>query len=276
MTRPRIALIAGAGWKGGNIEVLLPEGTIPYRCPEVLFPLPDGNTVLSRMVTQLRRSGVGEIYVGVGNPDCYRTRQLEKTLTDRDLVPSGVPGDPAWTWDRVMQVKRLEVNVVPINNPLSAGSCLETMSILLSSLISGPQDAVIGLAGDYVFESIFLEELIEFATYPSVCWVLPVHDILFLNAYGARALMHHIRSYPCRSDGMSIMNGNMLWKEQDLLAQKGFEFWEPPDEMKEYAPWVGVASMAKDCVPKFAELGIKLIEWDAACMIAEADPVEDQ
>lgn len=281
MDNIRTALIACAGWKFGEIQAVAPELDIPYRCPEALFPLADGNTVLSRMVKQLRRYGVKDIYVAVGNPDTYRTLKKEKLVGEqRGYTPPGTPGDTPWTWERVWEVKKIDrhIHVVLIDNPLMCSSEWETVAQLLGCLYGDHRVGnTVFVAGDYIFETAFLHSLFKRAPrgHPSICWVLPVHDIIFLNEYGVRTLWKHIKRFPERCKDQTIMGGGALWVERELLGNQGFEMWEPKEDCKQFAPWVGKGNLGEGDRPLFAELGTKAIEYTAAQFIALDDPIGD-
>ena len=66
----KIAVILGAGWKPFNDAKLRGKWKelVPPRCPELLWPLPDGHTVLSRYVAQFKKLGVDYVVACVGRP----------------------------------------------------------------------------------------------------------------------------------------------------------------------------------------------------------------
>jgi hypothetical protein len=265
MRKADIAVIAAAGWKYGALPSVMPEWEHDFRLPEPLFPLPDGNTIVQRLVKQLKLAGVSTVVVAVGHPNDYLSGEIAHKLVN---LYGTCPGEGSpWSWERVEHIWEIGALPLLLHNPLSWSRNV-TMRKLLEHIAPRRWDTVLGLAGDYVFETKFLHELIAKAVWPSVHWVIPRHDMLFLDRPGYWRLLTHMQ------DQGDTASGSSLWRRRALLKARGVKSTHALETAwMAYAPWVGHGELSEDTPVKFVDVGTEVIAWEAAQSIAKEDPV---
>ncbi len=260
--------IVGAGWKCGMLEVRAAPSTIPFRCPELLFPLGNGQTVLSRLVKQFRSFGAKNFLVGIGNPDNCPTIPQEDILHKLYGVSCPGYGQSPWTHARVKYVRSLGVGVVLMDNPLHFSGWATYRSIFGKLLKTGGWEKAIGLSGDYVFNTAFLKNVIANNAWPSMCWLEPVHELLFLTHDGLTRFVGFMDSH-VNAKRQDYLGGGCVWKDRIRLGKKwGIHGWSP-GWFKNYTNKTHRA----DELVRFQEIGTKVNEWKRACLIEKKDPI---
>lgn len=240
MTGPDIALITGAGWKPFNEWKLRGQWRmrVPFRTPELLWPLPGGETVLSRYVKQLTSLGVKAIFAGVGDPGNSDPKEMEyRYRVKHNAVVPGY-GDSVWTLAKIEQVEEAGATPILIQDPFAGKkTCWTTLIEMFSStaLQCRSWKHAVVLPGDYVLSTAFIREQFGLARYPEQDWLLPRHSMEFLDRDGAVAFIEHLKK--------TIPHGqNRTWKDRDKLRLDGFYLryiWDfrkdlPPDERRAY------------------------------------------
>lgn len=272
MRAPDLALITGAGWKGGFIEALLPPGSLPHRCPEILYPLCN-ETVVERVIKQLRRIGTKLFMVGLANPGALLTREAEdywKEVRGHTCPPPR--GAKYMTPERVAQVRRYGAECVLVNDALRMSEWSTLAALLKNALAVKGWETAVKLAGDYVWDTGFLSSILEEAEYPSLCWLMRTHDIFFFDRESAAAwLKFHNEAlvtggeYYSPKTPKKRLGPNAMWHLKDKLGALGFNQWRVEERF-------GLDRKTFDPV-LVAELGIRRFEYDAACRISVTDPV---
>ena len=196
---PDIALIAAAGWKPADEWRLRGKwrDIVPLRTPEVLWPLPDGQTVLSRYCAQLNKIGVGAIFVGVGNPDNSPTESIEHRHKARCGAEVSGHGNPVWTHDKIEYIRGLGCYPLFIEDPMAPKKCCWTTIVdMLDMLDAGGTmwDTLMTLMGDYVLKTSFLEERMANCLPPEQIWLLPKHSFEFLGRASARRFASFLKT----------------------------------------------------------------------------------
>lgn len=272
MTRPDLVMITGAGWKGGFIEAALPAGSLPHRCPEILYPLCN-ETVIERVVKQLRRIGTRRFMAGLANPGALLTKEAEDHWKEKRGHTCPPPrGAKYMTLERVAQVREYGVECVLVNDALRMSEWTTLSAVLKKALAIQGWETAVKLAGDYVWNTEFLDAILEEAEYPSLCWLMSHHDIFFFTRESAQAWVNF-------HDGTLVSGGeyyspktprkrlgpNAMWHLKDRVSALGFSQWGVEERF-------GLDRKAFDPV-LVAELGIRRHEYDAACRISVTDPV---
>jgi len=184
-----VALIAGAGWKGAACRISIvppktPEFLLPLiTCPELLLPLGDGSTVLSRLAGQLQDRGFS-LFISVGGPGCLfptaaRHYGGHRTLITKEAVRAGQVVSP-WTEERIRYVQQFGC-VVRQPNP-DIGNCHTSFCSLIDAAGKG-WDRWLLLCGDMVISNKLLDETLS---YPSSCWFRLKDQILWLDSDGLK------------------------------------------------------------------------------------------
>jgi len=264
-----VGMILGAGWKLGKVAALAPFPIDPT-CPELLMPLGNGETIVSRLVSQLKLLGASDVYVAVGAPDTYNLEAYEAQVArSSGYVPMG---RAVWTWERVDEVRKLGVRIVPVNNPLIFGSRYESMRQLLLSVSGYKRDVpnTFVLSGDYVFDTHYLATLI--AGVPSVItWILPIHDVMLLKQTGREMWLRWAREWMCKANS-NVLGRQSMWKDRSTLAEYGIlSHSYTVEEWREIAPYIGHKHLPPGVRPLFSEPSPDLASWEAAMYIVEHD-----
>jgi len=270
MMLPDFALIVGAGWKPADEWRLTSQWReiVPLRTPELLWPLPGGETVLSRYVKQLTSIGIKRIYIGVGDPNNSPTKGIE----DRHKARTGavVPGygDPVWTQDKIDYIKGLGCHCypIPIDNPMAPKKCCWTTIVDMLEWIeyraSLSWDRLVTLMGDYVLSTAWLRERIEMAQYPEQVWLLPKHSMEFVDRNSVPAFRKHLQS-------VIPMGQTAGWTRRNELP--GFHqsyVWTRPDKDTSPAQKAAYHDKRRE---SWCEVGPG--EYSAGWALAEGDPI---
>jgi hypothetical protein len=175
----KVAVIAAAGWKGGGSNKLgFPD------CPEPLLPLPNGETIVSRLAKQLKRFGF-EIVIGAGQPGCT-FQSFEKfcpgcvvgDVLTTELAESGLSlDDSPWTEGRIEYLESLG-KVVLMPNP-GIGNCHDTYCRIIDVAL-GTWDRLLLLHGDMLFTDKFLTDIFALP-WPCQFSMHPVHTMFLLT-----------------------------------------------------------------------------------------------
>ena len=206
-----VALIAGAGWKGAacrlkNVPSQTPEFLLPLiACPELLLPLGDGSTVLSRLAGQLQDRGFS-LFISVGEPGCLfptaaRHYGGHRTLITKEAVRAGQMVSP-WTEERVRYVQQFGC-VVRQPNP-DIGNCHTSFCSLLDAA-GRDWDRWLLLCGDMVISGALLDEVL---VYSSSCWFRLKDQILWFGKNG----MRDYSSVVCTMAGTRSYDAGMVAK----------------------------------------------------------------
>jgi hypothetical protein len=182
-----VALIAGAGWKGAACRLKAvppktPDFLLPLiACPELLLPLGDGTTVLSRVADQLQDRGFS-LFVSVGKPGClFPTAAMHyggrRTLITKEAFGIGRTVSP-WTAERVRYVQQFGCAVEQANPDV--GNCHTSFYSLLDAA-GKDWDRWLLLCGDMVFSDALLDEMLSYAR---SCWFRLKDQVLLLDRQG--------------------------------------------------------------------------------------------
>lgn len=220
---PDIAIITGAGWKPFNEACSKDPDIVPHRTPELLWPLGDGHTVLSRLAAQFRAIGIQRIWAGVGEPGHSPTRAVE----DRQGQAWGFDrlegyGEPVWTRERISYVESIGVGGFTVRDPHAVGkTCWNTLAEILDYLSEHSWQRLLICAGDYIFKTAYLYRLIREAVYPSQVWLWPKHSVEFLDYQGTEALLGFLSELGTSHQGK-------VYLSRDQLAQRGVKIIDFP------------------------------------------------
>lgn len=262
-----IALIAGAGWKPADEWRLKGKWReiVPLRTPELLWPLPGGETVLSRYVAQLKSFGVREIFAGVGDPVNSPTDGVE----DRHRTRTGamVPGygDPVWTRDKIDYIETVGAIPILVDDPMAPKKCCFSTILEMVARVARyglKWDKAIVLMGDYVLSTAYLGKILNEASWPQQLWMLPKHSIEFLTIESFPAYSAHLKQY--------IPSGQTaLWKFREELP-----YFKQVYEWEETSPdWTPEQQAAYHAERRksFCEVGPG--EYPHGWALAEGDPI---
>ena len=188
----KIAILAAAGWKaaGHGFEGQLsdvPKICLPLEtCPESLLPLGGGNTVLSRLIRQLRAHDFSPILAVVGQPGCLfptiRDRPGTAHHTTEEQAQIGVTQTP-WTHERLDYVASL---AIPILSPDPNKANYEDSYARALDTIGWDWDRVLMMHSDTVIS----DDLLADALRQKASWFLqlhPYHNLIYLKRDCARA-----------------------------------------------------------------------------------------
>jgi len=209
---PDIAIITGAGWTPYNEGCTKDPDIVPRRTPELLWPLGDGHTVLSRLAAQFRSIGIGYIIAGVGetrsSPRAVEDRQQK--IWDYDHLINY--GGPVWTQARLNYVTSIGVNAYLMEDPHATGkTCWTTLATILVGLPTQKKwERIVVCNGDFIFKTACLHRLIEEATYPSQVWLWPKHSVDFLDRRGAETFLKYLDMLGTHHQGKVYLQRNWL------------------------------------------------------------------
>ena len=222
MTIPDVAVILGAGWKPFNECMSKDPDIVPRRVPELLWPLGDGHTVLSRLTAQLKAKGITRIIAAVGHPD-----DSPKAVEDRHAKQYGWAkegyGEPVWTAERLDYIHSMGACPFLIRNPFAAGkTCWSTLVDVAGDLLAdGSWEHVFTCSGDYIFKTEFLRQMIDGAVYSSQIWLWPKHSIEFLDRRGLRAFLDYLAE-------LNTYHQGKVYLQRGRLCERGVRIIDMP------------------------------------------------
>lgn len=155
MSRPKIAVIAAAGWKG--VGTAFPD--VPRGCPESLLPIGNGETVMSRQAKQLKALGY-RVFICVGQPGCLFPKWASIHCDSRHLITEDGAAqgraESPWTWERVDYAAQFGYPIL-ISNP--DGTSRHRTNLTALEML-GPSDYdVLLTAGDYLFTGKLIADI---------------------------------------------------------------------------------------------------------------------
>jgi NDP-sugar pyrophosphorylase family protein len=174
----KIAVVAVAGWKGGGEGYGRLVG-----CPEPLLPLPGGETIVSRLIKQLKGFGF-EIIIGAGTVG-YPYHAYAPFCKDGEISPELLEAldengflleDSPWTQERIDYLSKLGT-VVHMPDPGSS-SRHDTFCRIIDTLDTW--DNLMLVHGDMMFVDKFLQDVINLP-WPCQFSMHPVHTIFMLD-----------------------------------------------------------------------------------------------
>lgn len=190
-----IALIVGAGWKPADEWRLNGKwrDIVPLRTPEVLWPLPDNHTVLSRYAAQMMSIGVQHIFAGI-SPIGKSPAFTEDA--HRKKVGAEVPeyGSPIWTQEKVDYIKSLDIVPLVDQGVFDPKNCYWQTTVAMLLQIDMKWNRAVIIPGDYVLSTAFLERLASQARYPEQVWLLPKHSIEFIDRAAVPRYVEYLKS----------------------------------------------------------------------------------
>jgi len=214
MTIPDVAVVLGAGWKPFNECMSKDPDIVPHRIPELLWPLGDGHTVLSRLTAQLKAKGITRIIAAVGHPD-----DSPKAVEDRHAEQYGWTkegyGEPVWTAERLDYIHSVGACPFLIRDPFAAGkTCWSTLiDVAEEGLLADESwDRVLTCSGDFVFASQFLNRLIDDALYPSQVWLWSKHSMEFLDRRGLQSFLDYLTELDTYHQGKVYLQRGQLYE----------------------------------------------------------------
>ena len=228
-----VAIIAGAGWKcgGAGVKDIPPQTdaiSLPLTgCPEMLLPLGNGTTVISRLSSQLRKRGftifIGVAPVGYTYPSAtyFVTYKKRRYPVDKGSAQIGLSVE-VWTQERLDYVAKFGTTFFGPDPDKS-----NINSTLLAGIDrAGPDwDRWLLLPGDMMFSDALLDEIIA---WPCSCALWLGDLALWLNAEG---IGHYRELTRGRLGGKSKHHAisEKAWlvyphRHGDALAKRGIKF----------------------------------------------------
>lgn len=192
-----VAAIPAAGWKG-YIQKAMDKKEWGVKVPEALLPLPNGETILSRAVKQIRAAGAAEIFIGIGVPgksspiyENWLARGGYAGHTDKTAHYDVEMGAEIWTKERLEYVAGLDCQVISMPD-FDTTPCFCTIACLLEAILENgiSFDKLLVTFGDYVMTDETLDKILALE-YPCMWmpikwhqgWLLDVQTAAWLAAY---------------------------------------------------------------------------------------------
>lgn len=193
---------------------------LPSNLPEALVPL-NGETVLSRLVKQLKRLGAIEVFAGVGkigseaNPDLLKRLREERGFH----TPEGGP----WTPELWKYMRGLPCHLVEVPD-FGKCSIYDTIYRILQEILASNIDfqEIILFNGDYVFTDDALEYVLS-QPVPSIYFPQWLEFVLLFSHREAPFVLEKIQQYRGRSAGpvlSRILYGAKNYQDADCLRKK--------------------------------------------------------
>lgn len=228
--------------------------------------------------------GVEHIFAGVANPDNCPIEWYEDFIKGRRGVECPGRGQPHWTHERIDEVRKWAQPVL-VDDPLGT-SGWTTYQALFEIVRRIPEEKwgrLVGISGDYIFETAFLTEIVEQAVYPSICWLEPIHEMLFLDRDGLEVFLEYQATHS-RAEIKSRLTGvGGGRREQLLYGMRGKDVWEDrcklEDELRIRSWTPGHfhrythSTHRHDELVRFEEIGVSPNGWHRACLIEKEDPI---
>ena len=192
-----IVVITGAGWDPVTEAFTRREGfNIPARTPELFWSVSYDATVISRQAAQFKMLGAQRIFVGMGKPGCSPaiTEDHDKKVYNVKLPNYG---KSPWTQAQVDYIKQINCSPILIPDSHAKGeNCWSTLLRMAPTLLEEPWDRIIISAGDYVFRTAFLQNIVETSTWPLQFWFFTKHSMELLTRDAFLAYTTFLRELP--------------------------------------------------------------------------------
>ena len=218
---PNIAIITGAGWKPFNETNTSDPDIVPHRVPDLLWPLGDGHTVLSRLAAQFHGVKIKQVIAGVGAPGSSpkAVEDYQQGIWNTDYLEGYKK--PVWTQERIDYIESLKVQPALMDDPHARGkTCWTTLIPILEALLK--QDGwerLVVCAGDYIFKTAYLHKLIGDAVYSSQVWLWPKHSVEFLNRRGAQIFLAYLAEIDTHDQSKVYQQRNLLHRQGVVIVE---------------------------------------------------------
>ena len=197
-----IAVITGAGWDAVTEAFTRRKGfNIPARTPEMFWPVSYDATVLSRHAAQFKLLGAKKVFVGTGCPGCSPvvTEDNQKEVYNVQLPDYG---KSPWTQAQVDYIKHIGCEPILMPDPHAKGeNCWSTLLRMTPTLLEESWDRIIISAGDYVFRTEFLQNIVETSTWPLQFWFFIKHSMELLTRDAFLTYTTFLRELSSHSQG---------------------------------------------------------------------------
>lgn len=201
---------------------------MPRRTPELLWPLGDGHTVLSRLAAQFRSIGIGYVVAAVGKAPSptVAVENRQQQIWGYEHLPGY--GQSVWTQASLDYISSLGVNSYLMEDPHAAGkTCWTSLATMLVGL--PPQmkwKRLIVCNGDFIFKTAYIHKLIENAAYPSQVWLWPKHSVDFFDREGAKTFLRYLKVLKTHHQGRVYL------QREWLTGRNGFTMVDLPSPPK--------------------------------------------